>query len=284
MPYVRTSDGISLHYEVDDFRDPWADPSKAAYIIMHHGIGRNLKWWTQWVPVLSRHYVVVRYDCRGCGESTVPSLDAKWSAERLAQDGREILDALEIKRAHWVGFESGGIFGMVFAGAYPDRIRSLTLVNTPTSRWTQSRMTDTMRGRSQKVSDAIDSRGFRGWLQDTMATRLDLRYAPPELLDWHVNEHAKTPTSVAKAIMEVVENLDADGLPERILAPTLIMTGALSPSCPPSEQRELQSRIKNAQPVVVFPDIAAGIQILIPDQCTEVLMSFLANLPSDTPQ
>ena len=64
MPKVRTSDGVQLHYHMDDFRDPWAPETDEA-IFMHHGYARSGKWWIQWVPGLSRKYKVIRNDCRG---------------------------------------------------------------------------------------------------------------------------------------------------------------------------------------------------------------------------
>jgi len=71
MPKVKASDGVELHYYVDDFRDPWAPETDEA-IFMHHGYARSGKWWIQWVPGLSRKYKVIRNDCRGCGQSDVP--------------------------------------------------------------------------------------------------------------------------------------------------------------------------------------------------------------------
>src|SRR5207249_3811785 len=277
VPFFSTDDGVALHYELDDFRDPWADPVDDA-ILMHHGFARNLKWWTQWVPALSRTYRVLRYDCRGCGLSSVPPPEAEWSAERLVRDAVELIDSLRIGKVHWVGFESGGVFGMIFASRYPDRIRSLTLVNTPSDRWVRGRMAPAMRGQYSTTSEAIGKLGLRQWLIDTMPTRLDPAKASPKLVAWHLAEHAKTPTAVANSLMRVLENFDLASVPSRIQAPTLIMTGELSPNCPPAEQRELAQQIAKARPVVVFPGIGAGIQLLIPDQCTAELLKFLESV------
>ena len=130
MPKMRTDDGVELSYQVDDFRDPW-DRNPVNTILMVHGFGRTMKWWTQWVPALSRKYRVVRYDGRGCGESSAPPVGALWSAERFSKDALNLIDHLSIEKIHWVGFESGGTWGMGFAASYPDRINSLTLCSTP---------------------------------------------------------------------------------------------------------------------------------------------------------
>lgn len=274
MPRARTDDGLELHYHIDDFRAPWSRDTDEA-VLMHHGFARNMKWWTQWVPHLARKYKVLRYDCRGCGHSGVPPEGAAWSADRLVKDALNLIDHLGIGRVHWVGFESGGVFGMAFAVSHPTRVRSLTLVNTPSERWIGDRMTTAMRGNYDKVSEAIDRLGLRQWLTDTMPNRIDMDRATPELVHWHIAEHSRTPTHVAKAIMQVVEGADVAALAPRIQAPTLIMTGERSPNCPPEEQRALARRIPKARDVVVFPNIGVGIQLLIPDKCVAELLGFL---------
>jgi 3-oxoadipate enol-lactonase len=68
MPTFRPSPDFDMHYEVDDFTDPWRKPET---ILMLHGNAESgLAWWA-WVPHLARHYRVVRPDMRGFGQSTV---------------------------------------------------------------------------------------------------------------------------------------------------------------------------------------------------------------------
>ncbi len=47
-----------------------------------------------------------------------------------AHDLTELLDGLHIPRAHLVGSSTGGNVALRFALAHPDRVRSLTLVDT----------------------------------------------------------------------------------------------------------------------------------------------------------
>jgi 3-oxoadipate enol-lactonase len=287
MPFALTDDGVELHYLLEDYRDPWLrDPAEV--ILLHHGFARSLKWWTQWVPTLSRRYRVLRYDCRGCGLSSIPREPASWTAERFAVDALNLIDQIGIDRVHWVGFESGGVFGMLFAAMYPDRVSSLTLVTTPSEHWMDGtyaapqptgRMHATMRRGHRSVSEAIEQLGFRRWLELTMADRMDVQIASEELLEWHLNEHSKTSTHVAAAIMRVVEATDVRGLPARISAPTLMMTGEKSIVAPPDDQRAIVDRMTAAPRLVIFPGIGSGIQLLIPDRCTEELVKFLESLP-----
>ena len=63
---ARLEDGIELFYTVDDFTDPWTNPET---VVLHHGMAKNHKLWYAWVPILARHYRVIRFDMRGMGQS-----------------------------------------------------------------------------------------------------------------------------------------------------------------------------------------------------------------------
>ena len=67
MPFLKRKNQPDLHYVVDDFTDPWK-PAKT--VLFMHGFGESTEVWRAWVPHLSRHYRVLRYDTRGFGRST----------------------------------------------------------------------------------------------------------------------------------------------------------------------------------------------------------------------
>ena len=55
MPEVKVN-GLKLHYELDDFTNPW-DESDTIWI--QHGFGRSGKFWFHWIPPLVRAYRVL---------------------------------------------------------------------------------------------------------------------------------------------------------------------------------------------------------------------------------
>ena len=274
MPFLRTDDGVDIHYDVDDFRDPWiSDPGET--ILLTHGFARSMKWFAQWVPALSRKYRVVRYDVRGCGESSAPPEDALWSADRLAKDALNLVDHLGIEKVHCVGFESGGLWSEVIAINHPERIMSLTVLNTPST--VAERDITRLRGGFGKKSEVIEESGLRHWLTDTFSTRVDMSMAPPGLMEWHIAEQCKTPMHVVLGINSILETLSLAGKYSMIKAPTLIMVTEKSRNCPLEEQRVVQQQISNAR-VVVLDNIAAGAHLLMPDRCTEEVLRFVESL------
>ena len=67
MPELKRAGQPAIHYEVDDYTDPW---KRAPVMLLQHGFARSHRVWLGWVPYLSRFYKVVRADLRGMGLSS----------------------------------------------------------------------------------------------------------------------------------------------------------------------------------------------------------------------
>ena len=78
-------DGYLTYYEIDDFSDPWKEPEM---VLLHHGLGRTVDVWYGWVPILARHYRVLRMDYRGHGRSAPPRPGYPWSLATLAREAK----------------------------------------------------------------------------------------------------------------------------------------------------------------------------------------------------
>ena len=131
-----TSDGLELAYYVDDNTDPWAD---APTLLMLHAAMGNAERFHAWVPMLSRHYRVVRLDLRGHGNSATPAPDSAFDMDRLVKDTLELMDLLGCKSAHVVGNSAGGYIAQNLAMGHPGRVKSLILFgSTPGLRNSQA--------------------------------------------------------------------------------------------------------------------------------------------------
>jgi len=127
MPKVKANN-YEMHYEVDDFTDPW---KHAETLWIQHGFGRSSRFWYHWVPPLAAHYRVLRRDMRGHGQSADPGPNYVWSVDDLLNDMKGFLDALGLDRVHYVGESLGGILGVAFAARCPERFKTMTLCSTP---------------------------------------------------------------------------------------------------------------------------------------------------------
>jgi 3-oxoadipate enol-lactonase len=114
-------DGTRIAYRLD------GSPDKPA-LVLSNSIATTLNMWDGQVSALSKHFSVLRYDTRGHGKSDAPA--GAYSMDRLGRDVLELLDALHIDRAHFLGLSLGGVIGQWLGVHAPERIDRLILANT----------------------------------------------------------------------------------------------------------------------------------------------------------
>ncbi|MEM5383276.1 alpha/beta fold hydrolase [Paraburkholderia phymatum] len=129
--YLTTTDNARIAYRLDGSSDKPA-------IVLSNSIGTTLRMWDGQISALSQYFRVLRYDARGHGASSVPG--GPYPLARLGQDVLELMNALEMEKAHFLGLSLGGIVGQWLAVHAPSRIDRLVLSNTapwlgPSDRW-----------------------------------------------------------------------------------------------------------------------------------------------------
>jgi 3-oxoadipate enol-lactonase len=209
---IRTSDGETIAWWIDDFTDPWKKPE--TLLLLHSAMGHSQRFYA-WVPLLCRHYRVVRMDLRGHGASSVPKPDRPLTMERLVQDVVELMDRLGIPSAHVVGNSAGGYIGQNLAMVAPERVRTLALFgSTPGLKQSQAGSTWLPR---------IAKEGLRNFLADTIHERFPMAETDPGLIQWFLDEAAKNDTPYIGRFVGLMASLY---WPERlplIRCPTLIV-------------------------------------------------------------
>jgi 3-oxoadipate enol-lactonase len=114
-------DGTRIRYQLDG-------PEDAPVLVLSNSIATTLQMWDRNIADLTRHFRVLRYDTRGHGRSDAPA--GAYSIERLGRDVIELLDTLQIPRAHFCGISLGGFIGQWLGIHTPDRVDRLVLANT----------------------------------------------------------------------------------------------------------------------------------------------------------
>lgn len=103
------------------------DENKAV-LMLSNPLGTNLHFWDPQLPVLLKHFRVVRYDSRGHGASVASQ--GPYSVEGLGRDALAIMDALSIEKVHWLGLSMGSIVGLWLLIHARERIGRAVLANT----------------------------------------------------------------------------------------------------------------------------------------------------------
>jgi len=98
-------------------------------LVMIHGLATNMAFW--YMPhalQLSKYYRITLYDLRGHGRSGVSNFG--YTPNNMSRDLRALLDALHIKRAHFIAHSFGGVVALSLACFDPSRFASLVLADT----------------------------------------------------------------------------------------------------------------------------------------------------------
>jgi pimeloyl-ACP methyl ester carboxylesterase len=117
------ANGIEIWYE--DFGNPG---HPAVLLIMGAG-AQAILWPMELIePIVKEGYHVIRFDNRDIGLSTwIADYESNpYTIEDMADDSMGLLDALKIKRAHFIGASLGGMIAQAAAIKYPRRVLSLT--------------------------------------------------------------------------------------------------------------------------------------------------------------
>ena len=261
---------ISIAYELADYTAPWRTDEPETFLL-YHGYSRNMLFWEQWVPLLAAHYRVLRFDARGCGESSLPPAGTM-TFDQLVGDSLGLMDKLGIRRAHWVGESSGGIAGLAFALAHPDRLHTLTVCDTPFKRPANIAATYTV-GEADRAA-AFAKYGVGGWCRKTLSYRIDTTKASPELCEWYIAQMDRTPVPVAVEKEKMIGRGDFWPLLPGIKVPTLILAGQKSPLAEEEKMKAMQQHMPQAK-LVTFEGYGHGINLLAPERCVSEIRQFV---------
>ena len=106
-------------------------------VIALHGLGATKGSFLPTVAALSDRFRVIAVDLPGFGDSSKP-IGASYDAPFFARAVVELLDELELDRAHLIGNSLGGRIALEVALAHPDRVQRIALL-APSLAWLRAR-------------------------------------------------------------------------------------------------------------------------------------------------
>jgi len=264
MPSFRPSADLDMHYEVDDFTDPWSHPETV--LMLHGNAESGLAWW-RWVPKLSQHYRVVRPDMRGFGQSTPMPRDFPWTLDRLVEDFCLLMDHLAVDRFHLVGAKIGGTVARAFAARRPERVKTLTVVGSPPP---------FREGVAEKVPETVkmfEDHGVEYWARQNMANRLGSTF-PKEGFEFWVKYMARTALSTQLGFMPTIACADIRADIPKIKCPTLVVTTEESGLGSVASMRAWQEQIAGSE-LVVFPGNSYHVAATHAAEAADATLDFL---------
>lgn len=242
--HITTGDNVRIAYRFDG-------AEHLPVLILSNSIGTSYRMWDGTAEELARHFRVLRFDTRGHGASGVPAGD--YSLDRMGRDVLELMDALGIERAHFLGLSLGGYIGQWLAIHAPQRIERLVLSNTAASLGPD--------GFDQQIA-AVRAAPDMGEIAEGFLGR----WFPAAMLqaDGPVIEHFRamllaTERQGLAAALAAVRDADLRRTVRLIEAPTLVIAGADDTVTSARHGAELAAAIPGARlltlPTVHLPNV-----------------------------
>ena len=178
------------------------------------------------------------------------------------------MDTLGVERFHLVGAKIGGTIARAFAARRPGRVRTLTVVGTPTP----------YRGGAAERAPALmqafeQPGGVERWAQESMGSRLGSTF-PPEGVTWWTHFMGRTAASTQLSFMPTIACVDIRADVPQIACPTLVITTEGSGLASVDDTRAWQQTIPDSELRVLPGDsylVAASHAV----QCAQATLTFI---------
>jgi 3-oxoadipate enol-lactonase len=257
MPAV-IANGVEIAY---------ADEGEGEPLIFLHGLGISQADWQPQIEHFKEHYRVIAPDFRGHGASEKP--DAEYNIPVHSADIIALMDTLELATAHIVGLSMGGMVAFQLAVDAPERLRTMTIVNSG-----PALPNDTFAAKKMLWSRLIMIHLFgMKWFAKKVAGNMFVSDEHDEAVAALANQIASNPK---KIYLRNLKSLWGWGVLEHltgIKTPTLMLTGDCDYS-PVAVKQAIVDAMQRAE-LVVVENSGHGTPIERPEETNRAIESFL---------
>ena len=205
-------------------------------IVFIHGVGLNHKIWEPQIKVFENTFLA--YDILGHGKT--PLSKENISFDDFSNQLTNLIDELNMKKIHLVGFSIGSLIARNFATKYDERLESLTLLCSIFNRTEKQKQIVKDRFELAKKSKNMSKQALKRWFTD-------------EYLEKNPNTYNKISSILEKNNMEnflkvyelFVSHKDNEKF-ENIKTKTLVMTGEGDTGSTPEMSKNLSKVINNS--------------------------------------
>jgi pimeloyl-ACP methyl ester carboxylesterase len=283
---TRRVDVGEVRLAVAEAGDPAGEP-----VILLHGFPELSHSWRHQLPALAgAGFHAVAPDLRGYGGSDRPAAVDAYAAPKLVGDVTGLIRALGHESAHVVGHDWGGSLAWGLAGASPQLVRSLTILNAPQGA-VSARLRREDPGQRAKswymllfqfpgVAEAWladdDFANLRSFVFDTAAPGA----FPPEDREVFVDALRRDGALTAalnyyRANMPPSSWLRDPPEPPEIAVPTMIVWGEADAYMDPLLLERSAATVTGPLRVERLPGVSHWVQQEAPDRVNELLLDFL---------
>ena len=229
MPKIRTSDGVSLHYEEAGAGTP---------VVFVHEFAGDYRTWEPQMRRFARTHRCVTFSQRGYPPSDIPDHPARYGQDIARADVVALMDALGIERAHVVGHSMGAYTALHVGIKDPQRCISVTAADCGWGSLADPAARAAMRAQAAETSKMFIEKGMdaAAVLYTDNPTRNTQKYKDPRGYAEFVRmlaEHSAKGHSLTMAMLQVKRptlwDMEADL--KKFSVPLLIIVGDEDETC-----------------------------------------------------
>ena len=206
---------------------------------------------------------------RGHGDSERPVQD--YTPKDFAADIAEFMKQKNLDRAFIVGHSMGGVNAQQFAIDFPGLTKGLVIIDSDPIFRNNPGMPEFLQEVS-KLEGAIDRKFMDDFQKATLANPIDSTY-----FNLLVDEGIKVPSSVFKAALEGLMQVDFTEQLKQINAPAVIFWGNKDAFCTFKGQEILVNNIKNSR-LIIYGNTGHALHWEEPKKFSEDLVNFIENV------
>ena len=205
-------------------------------IVLIHGVGLNHKIWES--QMNSFNNTILAYDILGHGNT--PLTKENITFDDFSNQLIHLVDELNIKKFHLVGFSIGSLIARNFACNYNDRLESLTLLCSVFERSEVQQQTVNDRFELSKKSRTLSKQALNRWFSDEYLNK------NPKIYEKISNILEKNDIQNFLKVYELfVQHKDIEEF-HKINSKTLVITGESDVGSTPEMSKKLSNVIKNS--------------------------------------
>jgi pimeloyl-ACP methyl ester carboxylesterase len=184
--------------------------------------------------------------------------------DRLVTDVQELMDHLELARAHVLGYSAGGFIAQHLAMDHSESVASLSLFGSSAGL------------KNSKIGEwigAIRAKGLQALVAETMADRFDRR-TPPALQSWFLDQISANDPALITRFMALTSELEWSARLGEILCPTLLVVPKGETIGSDTLYQPMRDGIKDL--TFLRLDVAGhNICDMLPERCAAEVLRFL---------
>jgi len=260
MPKITIGDA-QVHYHVHGAGEP---------LLLIAGLASDLYTWKKALPQLEKRHKVIVFDNRGSGLTETSA--AAFTISTLSDDAARLLQALDIKRAHVVGWSMGGNVAQELALRHPEKVGALVLMSTYMK--TPDRSSFALDVMIHSVREGASMETFMMMMQAWCSTHAACEGKRAVWNAATTGEHGFSIEGFARQ-KTALDGFDSRSRVREITLPTLVVHGSEDIMVPPQFGQDLASQIFGSE---LHRVVGAG-HFLPASGWTDPVLEFLAKHP-----